>query len=74
MQLKVIQVCDLALLPKHSFSDLQAEGFSKGWRHCVVNLAVLVPDGAREIEVVPENINFKFWSTSRLEGSTYLKP
>ena len=53
-KLEVIQVRDLALLPQHCFPDLKAKGFPQGWWHGITNLAVLVPDGAREIEVIPE--------------------
>ena len=54
-KLEVIQVWNLPLLPQHSLSDLQAEGFPQWRRHCVSYLAVLVPDGAGESEVIPEN-------------------
>ena len=54
MQLEFIQFWDLALLPQHRFSDLQAEGFSKGWGNRVANLAVLVPDGASKAEIIPK--------------------
>merc|ERR1719432_261093 len=52
--LEFVQVWDLALMPQHSLSDLQAEGFPQWRRHCVSYLAVLVPDGARESEVIPK--------------------
>ena len=55
MQLEFVQVWDLALLPQHCFSDLQAKGFPKGRRHSVADLTVLVPDSPREGEVVSEN-------------------
>ena len=58
-KLKIIQIRNLALLPQHCFSDLQAKGFTQGWWHSIPNLAVLVPDGARKIEVIPEIIRFK---------------
>ena len=53
--LEFVQVWDLSLMPQHRFSDLQAEGFSQRRRHCVSYLAMLVPDGAGESEVIPEN-------------------
>ena len=53
--LEFIQVWDLSLMPQHRFSDLEAEGFSQRRRHCVPYLAMLVPDGAGESEVIPEN-------------------
>ena len=53
-KLEVIQVRDLALLSQHCFPDLQAKGFPQGWWNCIPNLAMLVTDGARKVEVVPE--------------------
>ena len=53
-KLEVIQVRDLALLPQHCFSDFQTQGFTQGWWHSIPNLAMLVPDSAREIEVIPK--------------------
>ena len=61
-KLEVIQVWNLPLLPQHSLSDLQSNGFPKGRRHSVSNLTVLVPDGARKVKVIPEMTKFKFWS------------
>ena len=52
--LEFIQVWDLSLMPQHRFSDLEAEGFSQRRRHCIPYLAVLVPDGAGESEVIPK--------------------
>ena len=62
--LEVIQVRDLALLSQHCFPDLQAKGFPQGWWNCIPNFAVLVPDGARKIEGVPEITWLKFRSIS----------
>ena len=59
MQLEFIQFWDLALLPQHCFSDLQTQGFTQGWWHSIPNLAMLVPNGAREIEVIPDITRFK---------------
>ena len=53
-KLEVIQVRDLSLLSQDGFSNLKSKSFAKGRRHCVADLTVFVPDGAREIEVVPE--------------------
>ena len=61
-KLEVIQVWNLPLLPQHSLSDLQSKGFPQGRRHSVSNLTVLVQDGARKVEVIPEMTKFKFWS------------
>ena len=65
--LEFIQVWDLALVPQHRFPDLEAEGFPQRRRHCVPDLTVIVPDGAGESEVIPENTWFKFWS-NRIKG------
>ena len=59
-----LEVWDLSLLSQDGFSNLKSKSFAKGRRHCVADLTVFVPDGAREIEVVPEISWFRLWSSS----------
>ena len=55
---RLIHFREKALLPQHSFPYLEAESLPERGRNGVPNLAMLVPDRPRKLEVITENTIF----------------